>query len=415
MIAPARPQAVSSPHVAASSRPTRAALSALALAASLALAACGGGGNTAATADLAAESSTAAAPAAASSAPSPSGTGVAAAEVPWNTSFHTSYQVKTESDLGLRPTALNSRGDIAGIIRRDLLVYAALWNGGQIRSSIVVRDFSPCYGGLSCSIPDVPLVDEQRRLYVSWNYRGPSGMSLWRDGANTLESLNACVQVHGISDAGDVLCTQASGLNRSGLWNLQTMQPMLLSGEETAMNRAGTRAGVASTDDWHESTPTHHLFRVKGGDATVSEWLHGYTSVTVTHINAQDVVIGQRALPTDNGPYNSFDPSRTRPFVWKPGSEPETLPCPEDYGVANDIQSDGTIVGACLVSNGDSFTSMAVLWKDGQLVDLGPHAGAAGWILSSAGAVNDLGWMLAYGHPKGSDAADEPVVLMPQP
>lgn len=396
-------------------------LHATALVTCLALAACGGGSDASGSAS---GSPSAESPTDAGAGPSadtpPAGSPAASAvtPLPWSTSLPRTYQAKTAADFGgMTPEILNLRGDIAGTWTEGRKTFARIWSDGKLLSSQLIQDCSSCISGYGHAYPSLNVLDENRNLFAAWvGKQGLEGKTTYLpNGSDTGASLDGCYKVYGASDAGEVLCHQANAQNGAGLWDLRTLSFTLLNGGETAINSAGTQAGVAAFTDAHEGTPIHRVFTNQAGKLTSAEF-PGYSSAQVTRINAQNVVIGQRTLPGDVGLLGSFDPTLTRPFVWVPGSEPATLPCPSGYGRANAINRDGAMVGACGSGQDSHEQVLVAFWKDGQLVDLGAHMRtAAGWALSAAWAINDLGWILGHGRPVGSDGPEQNVVLIPQP
>ena len=412
------------PHVpvaAPSGAALRPAFIALAMTASLVLAACGGGNDS---------NDPASAPAAetsdstvAASAPSPATVLVsvpdtyAVTSVTWNTKDTTRYELKTSADLGLQPQSMNSKGVVGGTFDTDHGQYAALWQDGQVQTLMPLVTWGPVGCNKACS-GAVSKVDEQGNAYItpaSYGNASPP-MTLVRHGATSAETLTDCLRVYAINDAGQFLCDQWTGPHqydtRSAMWTLQGLGKTVLSGGETAMNPAGTIAGSFRQD---LLDGTHrYIFQQKGAHFTFLE-LPGIQSAEVLSINAQDVVIGRIELPGDNSS-TSYDRSHARPFMWKDGRL-TMLPCPQAYGMPTSINRDGTIAGGCYLAGDTPETEMksiAVLWKDGQLVDVTAHLhDAAGWTLVGSWAINDLGWMLASGYRGNDPTALEAVLLRP--
>lgn len=400
----------------------------LALAASLALVACGGGsedpvaatGSAEAAATTASSSDTASAPSASNPAASVPEL-YAVPTLTWRTSDTPRYDLKTSADLGLLPQSMNSKGVVGGTFNTNDGQYAALWQNGQIQTLLPLVTWGPggCYKACSGAVSKV---DEQGNAFLIPAYYGNTipPMELLRRGATSAETLADCLRVYAINDAGQFLCDQWTGpgqwVTRSAMWNLQGLDKTVLSGGETAMNPVGTIAGSVRLD-LRDGTH-HHIFRQKGASFTFLE-LPGVEKVIVEGINAQDVVIGRLVLPGDNS-ITSQNPARARPFMWK-DDQLVMLPCPQAYGWAAGINRDGTIAGGCyLAEAGDgpdvTMKSIAVLWKDGQPINLSARLGGSTvWGgLTGASAINDLGWILASGY-RGSDPyAVEAVLLQPQ-
>jgi probable HAF family extracellular repeat protein len=74
--------------------------------------------------------------------------------------------------------------------------------------------------------------------------------------------------------------------------------------------------------------------------------------------------------------------------------QPVKLPWDTDFAAALAVNGEGRIVGWGRAADG---TSHAVLWKDGQPVDLNRYLAPSwrdnGWVMTSANAINDRGWM----------------------
>lgn len=169
-----------------------------------------------------------------------------------------------------------------------------------------------------------------------------------------------------------------------------------------AINNAGRVAGIARVGDfkhasyWDADGTFHDLGILPGGTVSLAE-----------AINSAGVMVGWSE--TDNG---------GNAMVWD-GTNTVVLPKlgTNLYGEATGINDAGVIVGYSLADV--TFDSTATLWENGQAIDLNTLVdGAAGWTLSMAAGVDDLGRISAAGYgPDGNyySVVLSPAVSVPEP
>jgi probable HAF family extracellular repeat protein len=105
-------------------------------------------------------------------------------------------------------------------------------------------------------------------------------------------------------------------------------------------------------------------------------------------INGHGLIVGQNWSSDSSGQY-----VLSYAVQWIQ-MQPVRLPWDTDFAAALAVNGEGRIVGWGRAADG---TSHAVLWKDGQPVDLdrfiAPSWREHGWVMTSANAINDLGWI----------------------
>lgn len=122
------------------------------------------------------------------------------------------------------------------------------------------------------------------------------------------------------------------------------------------------------------------------------------TSMAVS-INKHGVMVGYSA-----------DNSTTAPCIW---DQKEIAELPRLGGDAwtrpaaiNDV---GVIVGT---ASSNELGERAVMWRDGQVIDLNQYVLGTGWVLQSANDINNRGWIVGLGRREGRR---EGYVLIPDP
>ncbi len=185
----------------------------------------------------------------------------------------------------------------------------------------------------------------------------------------------AADQLKDISKGGALLSSAANGINNSDQvvgWN-----------DSTASGAVTKYAAL-----WSPAANGNYV-ETKLGNAGVSI-VGGYQSYA-TAINDNGSIVGSA----------QFSSSSTAPYhaaKWEV-SDYKTLidlgTLGGAYSFANSINSDGLVVGS---SQTDGNTTHATLWNDTTAIDLNtlldPATFAAGWVLTSANDINDLGWIV---------------------
>jgi probable HAF family extracellular repeat protein len=119
--------------------------------------------------------------------------------------------------------------------------------------------------------------------------------------------------------------------------------------------------------------------------------LPGHASSVARDINNKGQVVGA-SVRVDGA---------ARGFLWDRGAMADLGVLPGDLSSeAYAINVEGIVVGRS--GNLGFTTSRAVIWRDGSPVDLNAIAGAAGWILSAATGINDVGQVVGVGVRGGS-------------
>lgn len=263
------------------------------------------------------------------------------------------------------PSDINNHGQIVGTVGYTHFPYAVTWDAREPNRAITLPTYADC-----CT-------------YIA------SG-------------------AHAINDAGQIVGIDTY---RAALWNSNTSRPILLSGEvqdsaaydiNAAGLAVGTFGGRASVWDAGgmrflptlgassvayavnaSGTVAGYSMPVDGGATHAAVWqgagLIDLGDGLATGLNDHGLVVGE---------------SVGQAVVWN-GTQRSVLS--EALSTASDVNNRGWIVGTIFDEEwGDPATAM--LWRDGQAVDLNSFLGQAerdaGWRLVSAGAINDQGWIV---------------------
>jgi probable HAF family extracellular repeat protein len=162
----------------------------------------------------------------------------------------------------------------------------------------------------------------------------------------------------------------------------------------TSINDLGDIIGYSGTDGSH-----FHGVLWSHGTVTDLGGLAGPISFPYS-INEEGVIVGQAQTSPTN--FDSFDP-----VVWVYGNLIDLHNFGSDaYGVALSINLWGQIVGASGPSVFDAFTTHALLWENGAVINLQEKIPAnSGWTLQAATGINLWGQIAGFGLINGEEHA----------
>jgi probable HAF family extracellular repeat protein len=169
-----------------------------------------------------------------------------------------------------------------------------------------------------------------------------------------------------------------SGLVHAVLWNgatLSDLTPALNAHTmATAMNSSGQAVGVWS------SPGGHHAVLFENGEMRDLGTLGGDS--VASGINDRGRIVGS---------------SGAHGFVYDLPSGPMRDIAPSRYTMLSAVNTAGDAVGGM----GDLFIGSALLWRDGDVIDLTDALGDPSWLLITAQAINDRGQIIGSGTHDG--------------
>lgn len=204
-------------------------------------------------------------------------------------------------------------------------------------------------------------------------------------------------KAYGINDSGQVVGVSATSDNSTHafLYSNGSMQDLGTLGgtysEATAINNSGQVVGNSATSD--NST---HAFLYSNGNMQDLGTLGGSESYA-TSINDNSQVVG-------NSNYDFFNVYR-HAFLYSNGSMQDLGTLGGKISHANGINNSGQVVGSSTFREfnlSSDPSNHAFLYSNGNMADLNSFLDAttldAGWILESAEAINDNGWIVGFAY-----------------
>lgn len=271
-----------------------------------------------------------------------------------------------------RAFSVNARGQAVGeaFTPSPEVSRAVLWEADGS-----IRDLGTL-GGRSAVANDID--DSGRAFGVSSPASGPSVATVWdQSGPRALPALDP----------------QATGPSRANA----------VSTSGTAVGSAPTRveggASVGQAVRWTTRGPQL--------SASALERLESGRFATAYGVNERDTAVGEasRLDPSQNDPQRTS----TRAVRWD-GTRVQELPGLRSYRFtrANDVSDRGDVVGfASGFAGFPTIDGAAVLWRDGQAIDLNTVVadGADGFVLRTAEAINERGQIVGFGSRDGQTHA----------
>jgi probable HAF family extracellular repeat protein len=298
-------------------------------------------------------------------------------------------------DLGSLPgdeesaaEAVNAAGSAVGWSQGD--------NSGEISHPVIWRkgDISLLPGGdVGRGSNGATGINAADDIVGSLNSPSSHGV-IWRGGGDAPETLSGGFNVNpsGVNDNVEVAGTApVSGSAHAIVIGHDGAAADLGPGAATAINSLGDVAGDVFTSAGDRGAIWSHADR----SLTLLPPLPGANrSSDVDAVNDAMDAVGYTSFPQSGL-------TLARATLWPNGS-----PSPTDLGTLSDgsskaygVNNDGDIVGWSTNAAGGH---RAVLWRNGQLIELAPQvAGAAGWDLYEANAINDSGVIVGDGSPDG--------------
>jgi len=276
-------------------------------------------------------------------------------------------------------TGVNDRGEVSGFSTsgESLATRGALWQG---------RSLTDLGIGIAFGINDHTVVVGDRTLATAWVSTRPVTLQDFSGGFRSAAlAISDAGQIAGYSWLPDRTHMHAS------LWP-SISSPAIDLGPvrgvdsiAAAINNRGQAAGSWTTADGFN----HAALWTDGVGVDLS--LPGELRSFASGLNDDGIAVGA-SLFLDDGHFHAT--------VWN-GASVEVL---NDTGhassFAQDINNQGWIVGS--VGDDRFGTGRATLWHDGIAIDLNtrlrPGTVQAGWVLDTAVAINDHGWIVGAAH-----------------
>ena len=332
-------------------------------------------------------------------------------------------------DLGrFLPAAINSRGDVAGMVGVGRSQHAVVWRNG------VLQDL----GTLPPESPDDPdtrffsfvTAMNSRGQIVGWESFFPPledvRAFIWDNGVlRNLNTLGGCCGgrniAEAINEAGHVTgATDAFGPLHAFLWRAGTMTDLGTSGGLQSFGR-DVNASDQVVGSYDPNSLDEHAFLWTSGAMQDLGVLEGQTESQALKINTAGQVIGvsgshaffwSRGVMQDLGAASPVAINSRgqvvlngggRVLVWENGVVTPVNSPGNSYSLATGINERGQIVGW---SQSGSGPLHAVLWEQGGMTDLGALADAeqssalaisnsgrvTGWSQSASGEIRALVW-----------------------
>jgi len=292
--------------------------------------------------------------------------------------------------------ALNSAGQVAGTARdTGESSQGVSWNNsGQAvpLGALPKHHYSIAYGINSAG----------QIAAASYNIPGHGRAFLWNGSPHRIGSLPGFPysEARGVNDAGQVAGIAQGGahdrwqaeITRAFLWQGGRMTDLGTLGgpysDAYGLNNAGIVVGKSDTDTFGQT----HAFAWQDSKMTDLGTLGGANSLAY-RVNDSGQIVGSSETGTGD---------TRHAFVWQNGQMRDLGVLPGTaYSVANDINSQGDIVG-CAQPVLDSPAKRAFLSHNGHLTDLNVLLPAgSGWTLAEARAINDKGQIAGEGQFHG--------------
>jgi uncharacterized membrane protein len=324
------------------------------------------------------------------------------------------------TDLGALPgsdtsvaTSINDHGDIAGYCLSGADQVAAIWHNGQwINLGKLPKGHYASASSINSSgvaVGDGDLGDNRPQVWVSTS----SGLYNFFQAANS--------HAFFINDSGVIGGDYIKGFSgsawRAALWTQdpkdprkwQTITLPLIPGINSkndstmawGFNQSGQAAGWAVNDIIGQ----HACFW--NNDAA-----HTIVDLGVYPGDWSSIAWGMNNLGQVAG--ESHPPGASRAVIWNNDAAHTAIELPplagDNYGTASAINNLGQVLGSSAYNDtaGNVGPAHLVIWRDGGVYDLqsvlDPTSGA-GWILSTAPSINNLGQIVGLGVHNGQNRA----------
>jgi probable HAF family extracellular repeat protein len=246
---------------------------------------------------------------------------------------------------------------------------------------------------------DVGAISDNGVVYGSSTaVNGNTYATVWTspDQYTYLPGLNDFSMAHGVNNAGVVvgMSYNADRDARPVAWvggNLQDLGTLGgPSGVAMAINNNGIVAGSSQIPGGMQDQATIWVGGVAQALSVPAE-LQGTGAMDINDLN-QAVGVG-------------YAYSNGQALLWDQGQVGVLASLGGVWDRANAINNAGQIVGLSTVSADPGAASHAVMWSDGQILDLNtfmsPEMLAAGWYLSEASDINEAGWVVGVARHSG--------------
>jgi probable HAF family extracellular repeat protein len=272
--------------------------------------------------------------------------------------------------------AINNRGTVVGSVG----IYPFRWDRAQGRQRLPISWGFGTANDINSAGTAVGV--EMQRTSTTNTYR----VAVWDEVSNRVHpdfgiafAINEAGHVVGGTDLDTAV--YAPYPTKGFIWDGAEFRKLDQFQAANAINNAGQIAGRSSTATTHPDTailwdPAHgHVFlgTLPGDEMSIAR-----------HVNDLGQVVGTSFL----GDLDSPDTSRSTAFLWSDGSmTPLRFPGFEATTAAA-INGSGQVVGYAF--DPGVAGSVAVLWQDGQAIDLNDFVDpTSGWVLTRAADIND--------------------------
>jgi uncharacterized membrane protein len=203
-----------------------------------------------------------------------------------------------------------------------------------------------------------------------------------------------------LNDSGVLAATSNDFPSQAFLWRNGRLVDLGARLDERPQSAAAT--GINNDNDVtvvaFDAQGVGHAFVLRRGRDPIRVEVLADAPVTVNDINNRRQVVG--GTTDANG--------ESRLFIWKRG-EATLLAAPQFAGRlrASEINDRGEVAGVNISGSGEFESSQALLWREGQVIEVVPPATEEGEpIFSSADAINDYGQVVGVLFPLFGGAGD---------
>lgn len=327
--------------------------------------------------------------------------------LPADATYNTSVRAAgyTITDLGPgKVAAINMSGQVLGSNR-----HTYLWTNGS-------RHYLGILAGDKGGSDAISLNDNGQALGMSYGNPpavevgpGPSHIFVWQNGAFTRvadDSGNGHYAAYKINNAGQALISFSDypATAVSELWQGGTTTPISIIGKsgkalalDSINNRGDIIGGGSDSPEVFQETPVPaRSYLIQNGQATDLGFLTDRPRTGAQFINDNQQIVGI------GFPYSVNDPDLPPlPFVWQNGQLTVLKGLLGDY-VMNGLNKPGQIVGWIQDTSTARRFAFRYDLNTQMLVDLDATIGkSAGWQLTSATAINDVGQIIGEGQHNG--------------
>lgn len=314
----------------------------------------------------------------------------------------------------LRPTGINSRGDVVGTTLGDASSASkAFFYDGSSRTTVCLR--AP-----GTSSQTATAINTARRIagWVAVADDGPTGSRqrpvLWEDA--TIVYLDVPVPATAAAGSANALALNELGTvvgwfvpadwQHAVVWAGGAMRDVGLGASPGSVAMAINGTGIAAGFSARQRGNTSELHAVVFGADRVSEIVDvpGAENSTAEAINDSGGVVGVT--------FPSAHPEEIRAFVYDlPTGRLRTV-APDRRCDLHSINASGVAVGDCTTGAGYDFTARAVILRGDTLEDLDDVVRDPAWSFTTAQAINDRGEIAGTGVHDGKPRG---YVLIPHP